>query len=53
MRKIIPDDKVFMVWVDPKTGEETSVPPSYYQENGTPVTKNGDDFEYIRTEIEQ
>lgn len=53
VRKVIPDSKIVMIWKDPKTGEEAKIPPDYYQESGIPINGNGDNFEYVRTEIEQ
>lgn len=50
--KIIPDNKIFHIWVD-DSGEEHSVPPTYYAESGTPIdAESGNDMEYVRTEVD-
>lgn len=52
-RKVIPDNKVFHIWKDSE-GKEHAVPPTFYEESGTPVCpESGDDMEYVRTEIEE
>ena len=52
MRKTIPDNKIFHIWKY-SDGEELSVSPDWYQDNGTPVDpETGDDCEYVRTEVE-
>jgi len=52
-RKIISDDKVFAIWKDRNTGEEISIEPTFYAEAGIPIDEDGDEFIYVRTEIEE
>lgn len=50
--KTIEDAKVRHIWTD-SSGEEHAVPPTYYEENGTPIdAETGDDMTYTCTEIE-
>jgi len=50
--KIVSDTKVRHIWRDTETDEEHIVPPTYYSESGTPINpENGDDMEYVRTEV--
>lgn len=49
--KALPDKNVQHIWKDTATGEEFAVSPTFYQENGTPIDDEGDDCEYLRTEI--
>jgi hypothetical protein len=52
--KTIPDSKIRHIWApdDSPTGEdEISINPSWYAENGTPITEKDDDMSYVRTEI--
>lgn len=47
----ISDTAVRHVWKD-SSGEEHVVPPTYYEESGTPVdAETGDDMIYVRTEV--
>ncbi len=48
--KTIPDNQIRHVWAD-ENGEEITISPAWYEDNGTPVGDNGDDMKYIRTEI--
>ena len=50
--QVIPDNKIHHIWSDPDTGEEISINPDFYQDNGTPINETGDDYIYERTEIE-
>lgn len=51
MSKIIPDQELHHVWFDKVSGEEITVTPDWYQQNGTPITaETGEDMEYLRTE---
>ena len=47
----ISDSAVRHVWRNKETLEEITVPPTFYEENGTPMTGDGDDMEYVRTEV--
>lgn len=54
----IADNKIQMVWKCKACGEVTVVPPTYYEESGTPCCSvlsvdrcEGDDMVYVRTEI--
>lgn len=51
--KTIPDDKVCLVWKsgDCGCGKTAEVPPTFFEENGTPLCDCGDDMVYVRTEI--
>jgi hypothetical protein len=49
----IDDSKVRHIWQDLDTGEEVSIFPAWYEENGTPLSNNGEDMVYLRTEILQ
>ena len=50
--KTVADDKVRHVWKYKDTGEELTVGPEWYENNGTPYDGNEDtDLEYVRTEI--
>jgi len=60
--KILDDNKVRMIWkcdsFDDKLVEhsgdengEIAVPPTFYQNNGTPNCKCGDYMVYLRTEL--
>lgn len=51
---VVPDQRVRHVWKDPDTGEEITVTPDFYEGSGTPISKEqGDDSEYLRTEVLQ
>lgn len=53
----IEDSKVQMFWKCPECQEEVIIPPSFYEESGTPICPNpksnceGTDMAYVRTEI--
>ena len=50
----IPDNQVVMIWLDTDSGEEISIPPDWYEHNGTPITvETGEDCKYLRTEIKE
>lgn len=55
-RKIIADNKIFHIWECKRLGclndKETEIPPTFYQDNGTPICDCGDDMTYVRTEVE-
>ena len=46
----IPDQAIVNVWEDDE-GNEHRVYPSFYAEAGTPVSENGNDMVYIRSEV--
>lgn len=47
----ISDSAVRHVWRDSE-GDEHFIPPTYYEESGTPVdAETGDDMTYVRTEV--
>lgn len=49
---IIPDNCVFNIWKCQDTGEEISITPDWYEQNGIPITpETGKDMVYLRTEI--
>lgn len=49
--KTVADEKIRHIWVG-DDGEEISVSPDWYADNGTPVDpETGDDMSYVRTEI--
>lgn len=53
----IPDSRVRLIFRDPGNHrKEVAIPPTYFEENGTPICDDtsasaGDDMEYVRTEI--
>jgi hypothetical protein len=52
----VADDQIRHIWMDPSTGKETWVNPSFYEESGNPVAgddgdNDGEDLTYLRTEI--
>jgi hypothetical protein len=51
MRTIVKDSDVAHIWCDPETKEEIVVYSSFYKNSGTPITDEGDDMEYVRTEV--
>lgn len=53
MWKTIEDNKIRHVWKDKESGEELVVPPTFYEDAGTPIGEaSDDDCVYLRTEIE-
>lgn len=49
--KVISDTAIRHMWIDSE-GETNAVPPTYYEDNGTPVDPDtGDDMTYHNTEI--
>ena len=47
---IIPDEVLKMVWVctdEECMGEVAIISPSFYQDNGTPICRDGHDMEYL------
>lgn len=46
----VSDQNIRHIWRD-RDDNETSVPPTFYENNGTPTAENGDDMEYVRTEV--
>jgi hypothetical protein len=52
----IADDNIRMLWKcqeeDCCGGEDCTVNPTFYQENGTPICSVGNDMDYIKTEID-
>ena len=53
----IPDDRVRHIWADPDGSNETTVPPTFYAESGTPICDDdsefsGDDMVYVGTEVQ-
>lgn len=49
--KIIPDNKIVMLWRSPENDEEAEIYPDWYQHNGTPIDSEGCDMEYIETRL--
>ena len=48
----LPDSAILCIWKCQNTGEEISVTPDWYEQNGIPVSpETGDDMVYLRTEI--
>jgi hypothetical protein len=51
----IADNKVLLVWRHEDCGNTVKLPPTFFENNGTPICDNegccGDDMQYIRTEI--
>ena len=52
MKIEVKDKDIYMIWKNPETNEEIGLHPDWYQENGTPITEDGDDYIYERTEID-
>ena len=49
---VVPDSSVQNIWKCQDTGEEISITPDWYEQNGTPITpETGQDMVYLRTEI--
>lgn len=48
--KTIAGNRVRHIWKD-STGKECGVGPDFYEDAGIPIDDNGDDMEYVRTEI--
>lgn len=51
--KVIPNENILHYWKDKSTGEEMSVSPNWYQNNGTPSDDDGKEYIYVRTEIQE
>ena len=48
----IPDSAILCIWKCQDTGQEISITPDWYEQNGTPVSsETGNDMVYLRTEI--
>ena len=48
----VPDSCVVNIWKCQDTGDEISITPDWYEQNGTPITpETGQDMVYLRTEI--
>ena len=47
------EDKVRLVFLDKMSGEEITVSSDFPVENGTPIDEDGNDMEYIRTEVKE
>ena len=50
MWQTIPNENIRHVWADSE-GNEVTVSPDWYEDNGTPIGEDGDDMVYVRTEI--
>ncbi len=50
--KTVRDVEVLNVWRDKETGDEIHIPPTFYEDNGTPLGDNGADMAYVRTEVD-
>jgi len=48
---IVNDEKIKMLWRCSECKEEANVNPSFYQDNGTPMCEEGEDMDYIETNI--
>lgn len=52
-RKIISDEKVHLIWLEPSSGKEVSITPDWLEQNDTPYDGIVDeDMKYLRTEID-
>ena len=53
--KKIKDSDVIHIWGntcdEPTCENEIAIPPTFYEENGTPMCACGEDMTYLRTEI--
>ena len=49
--RVIPNCKIYMVWVSPTLDESEEIHPDWYQDNGTPMDSEGQDMEYLETRI--
>jgi hypothetical protein len=52
--KPIPDHEVLLIWKSGHCGcdKTAEIPPTFFEENGTPLCDCGDDMIYVRTEIQ-
>ena len=48
----LPDSAILCIWKCQDIGQEISVTPDWYEQNGTPISpETGDDMVYLHTEI--
>jgi len=51
----IADNKIQMIWKCSECANQVSIPPTFYENNGTPICDGngcgGEDMVYVRTEI--
>lgn len=48
----ISDNRVRHIWNATDGSVEVALPPTYYEDNGTPIGDNGEDMVYSHTEVE-